>query len=162
MTRSVTVEAAAPAEAIVPGSSMAPPTTIRISAATDAICSPSGQVNHARSYHGRCAQAWTAASTRGSSVCGARGIGSRRSSPPTRVSRSTGCMIGGQLLSESLAAPMDVGLHFAQRHAEHDGDVLIAHVFEMKEHDGYALVIGEPANRFLQMLVQLSLLHIQP
>ena len=71
-------------------------------------------------------------------------------------------MIGRELLSESLAAPMDVGLHLAQRHAERDGDVLVAHVFEMKQHDRYALVIGEPANRVLEMLVQLSLLQIQP
>src|SRR5437660_1199322 len=145
------------------GASITAPTPTRTSAATDPICHPRGQVNHARAYHGRRAHSCTAAMTRGSSVCGACGMGSCCRFLPTTiasVSGSAGCMVGQQF-SQGLAAPMDIDFHFGQRHAKSVGDVLVARFFKMEEHERHALVIGKAAERLLQPLAPIGIVHVR-
>src|SRR3954469_3844758 len=77
---------------------------------TEASCQPSGQVNQARSYHGRLTHASTAARTRGSSVPGASGAGRRRSSAWTRRSRSSNRIVTPEQPAQRVAATVNVGL----------------------------------------------------
>ena len=56
---------------------------------------------------------------------------------------------------------MDVGLHLAQRDAERGGDVLIARVLEMEQHERHALVIGQPPERRSSSLALVSRLQLQ-
>ena len=56
---------------------------------------------------------------------------------------------------------MDVGLDLAERRAEGLGDFLIVQVFEMKQHERHALVVGQRAERAFQLLAQLVLFHFE-
>ena len=67
-----------------------PAATTPISINAEASCHPTGHCSQVREYQGRCAASLAAAITRGSSVRGARGAGSERSSRSIRRSRSAG------------------------------------------------------------------------
>src|SRR5436190_18892510 len=51
---------------------------------------------------------------------------------------------------EYFPSAVDIRLHFGQRDAERGGDLLVAHVLEMKEHEWHALMIGKCGHRVLQ------------
>src|SRR5262245_38476494 len=142
MVPPATFDTAPPAADWAVGSSAAPTATNSTSAEAEAICHATGHVSQARWYHGRSDHSRTAASTRGSSVRGARGAGSCLSRRSTRRSRSAGCIIDRQPQSQGLAPAMDVRLHLAERHAEELRDVLVAHLVEVKQDERHTLVIG--------------------
>src|SRR3954469_4341048 len=70
-------------------------------------------------------------------------------------------MVARQLLSESLAAPVNVRLHLAHGDAEGDRNLLVAHALEVEEHERHALVIGKPSKRSLEMLAFVRALEIR-
>lgn len=53
----------------------------------------------------------------------------------TWVSCERGLGIEGEFAAQGLPAPVDVGLHLAQRDLEPDGDLLVADVLEMIKHE---------------------------
>ena len=52
---------------------------------------------------------------------------------------------------------MDVGLDLAERRAERVGDFLVVQLFEMKQHQRHALVVGQRAERPFELFAQLRL-----
>src|SRR5262249_19824878 len=133
----------------------------RISNASDPARHPSGQVNHSRVYQGRAVHARAAATTRGRSVDGALGGGNARRWRSTKRSSSKAfTLLCPHQLTQRLAATMNVGLDFPERNAQSRGDVLIAEIFEVKQDQRHALVIGELTNRALELLMPLRMLEI--
>src|SRR5688572_13231905 len=109
--------------------------------------------------------------TRGSSVRGARGGGSARSSRLTSRSRSAGSMAHSRrraprrlpvyYFPQRFAPAMNVCLHLGERHAERGGDLLVADFLEVEQHEGHALVRRQRAKRQLEPLALVRPFHLQ-
>src|SRR5215217_5208189 len=69
-------------------------------------------------------------------------------------------MVARQLLSEGLAAPVNVRLHLAHRYAQRHRNLLVAHGLEVEEHERHALVIRKASKRALEMLAFVRALEI--
>src|SRR5262245_16104925 len=103
----------------IAGAAPTPAAIVSRSSATDPSCHAQGHVNHSRVYHGRSAHALAAASTRGSNVCGARGIGNSRNRRLTKRSSSKEfTLLPGHQPAERLPAAMNIRFDLAERHAQ--------------------------------------------
>src|SRR5262249_55877759 len=105
----------------------------------EAHCHPSGHDSHSRAYQGRADHARAAASTRGNSVAGASGTGSARNLlPANRSSSKKFTLLRLHQPAKRFTTAMDIRLHLAKRHSQSVGDVLVAHLFEVKQHQRHS------------------------
>jgi hypothetical protein len=70
-------------------------------------------------------------------------------------------MIVWQQPAKGLTAPVDIGFSLAKRDTERVGDLLIAHLFEVKQDERYALMIGQLTKRSLQVSAPIGLFQVQ-